>query len=322
MTTSPQAVWSELLAPGVPQIRLTSIETTQNDCPKPETSVEPDTNTREQEKHKEPEPNSADVGGILLPSTSTKSQVAHQARRFHLARNLSSVLGPNAAGGIRKPKSVIRPPLATFMERHGATFEHEENPLYRGKPVDKMLDVPNAAASENAKSGELQLPHLETLHDSKRNPTSTFVQARPKVIKNGTSINDHPSTWDFESDQLADELAALAMEFDPELQQKVAAERAAKPVPVPQDVVMTPYDREDEYIYETYVRVPCSDEAQPSGGAAELQSNYGILVIDEEDEDLWQKYVDSEDDTDWDEEDSNGGFQYHLLSSSILTTNS
>ena len=174
--------------------------------------------------------------------------------------------------------------------------------MHHGKAVDKILEVPNTGDTRLT-SVEDEPPNLDTLQASKRHLTSTFVQARPQKVKNGTSIHDDPSTWDLESDQLADELAALAIEIDPELQQKLKAEPVPMPIPTPQDTPMQGHD--DEYIYETYVRISCDDD---DTSTAEAQASVGILVIDEEDEDLWQKYVDSGEDTDWDEEDSNGRY--------------
>jgi hypothetical protein len=299
------AVWSKPLAPGVPPIRLTSLERpkndlrTKNDLRLPEAAALGATeDATGKEKHGIPGTPITPAGSKSAPTTP-----AQQARRFHLARHISSVLSPNAAGGIRKSKNAIRPPLATFVEKHGSALDHAQNPLYRGKPVDKILEVPDDGLPGGVESLRDKEPILDTLDASKRHLTSTFVQARPQKIRNGTSIRDDPSTWDLESDQLADELAALAMEFDPDLQQKVDAERPKTPPPAPPDVVMTTPDREEDYIYETYVRLPYDAHTLPT---TDTQSNYGILVIGEDDEDLWHKYVESEDDTDWDEEDSNG----------------
>ena len=302
--SSSQAVWSKPPAPGVPPIRLTSLEGQKKDLQVPDVAaVKAKADGAGEEEHKMPKTPNEDTNNKSVLTTSTLSEALLPARRFHLARHISSVLGPSPAGGIRKSKSFIHPPLATFVERHGSTLDHEQSPIYPGKPVDKILDTKKAEVLDGAKLGEGNNPTLETVHTSKRHHTNTFVPPRPQKLRNGTSIRDDPSTWDLESDQLADELAALAMEFDPDLQRKVDAEPLPQPAPVPQDVLMTSHDREEDYIYETYVRIPYNGDTTVD---TDLQSNYGILVIDEEGEDLWQKYVDSEDDTDWDEEDSNG----------------
>jgi hypothetical protein len=165
--------------------------------------------------------------------------------------------------------------------------------------VDKILDI-----AQPEPSGDAKPPDLETLQASKRYDTSTFLQNGSKAVRKGTSIRDHPSTWDHESDQLADELASLAMELDPIVKQESEPENIAATPPEPQDTVMSLHEGEEDFIYETYIRVPYDEETPHSLGLSD--NNIGLLVIDEDDEDLWQKYVDSDEDTDWDEEDSNG----------------
>ncbi|KAH0843842.1 hypothetical protein FOPE_08841 [Fonsecaea pedrosoi] len=304
--TSPQAVWSEPPAPGIPPIRLSSPSDLKKD-PKEsrESPAEEDVATQE-DCGKASENNAEDPGSSSAPpNTPAPSQALQQTRRFHLTRHLSSVLSPSVSGGIRKPKNFIRPPLATFVERHAPIFSHEQNPLYRQKPVDKVLEIQRDDGVGVSESDRVTEPTLEALKTSRRSTTSTFVQAGSRTARNGTSIRDHPSTWDLESDQLADELAALAMELDPDVQQVAEVVLPSPPPLKPQDIMMTSRDREEEYVYETYVRVEYDAQVHGPDTTTSLNSNYGILVIDEEDEDLWQKYIDSDDDTDWDEEDSN-----------------
>ncbi len=312
-TNSPQAVWSKPPAPGVPPIRLTSLEVPKDDLYKPKAPVTLKAESAVEEENKVAETPFAPASSTSAPPAPATGRVASEARRFHLARHISSILGPNATGGIRKPKSFLRPPLATFIEKHAAAVQAQQL-LHRDQPIDRLLNVQGASASRSAEQGEGEEPTIDTLQASTRIPTSTFVQPPPKPLKTGTSIRDDPSTWDLESDQLADELAALAMELDPDLAQKIEAERPPPPPLVPQDTVMTTPQREDEYIYETYVRVAYDGS---SAAIPALQSDYGILVIDEEVEDLWQKYVDSDDESDWDEEDSNG--KSHPFDSYLLT---
>lgn len=300
------AVWSKPPAPGVPPIRLTSLEGSKNGLQKPNPWATLEAKSAVEEEKKLPETVGAAVNSKSAPTTPAASRAVHQARRFYLTRHISSVLGPNPAGGIRKFKNSIRPPLATFVERQTATINQGQNSLHRDRPIDKLLDVPKDAASEGADQGGEKEPTVDTLQASKRIPTSTFIQPRPKTVRNGTSIRDDPSTWDLESDQLADELAAFALELDPEAAQRIEAEHPPPPPPPPpvaQDTLMENHPRDDDYIIETYIRVPYYDA---SAAVTALQSDFGILVIDEEDEDLWQKYVDSDDESDWDEEDSNG----------------
>jgi hypothetical protein len=183
--------------------------------------------------------------------------------------------------------------------------------MYSDKPADKVLDVPEGdRKADVVDSSGAQAPSLETLQAANRIPTSTFLQTAATSVRNGTSIRDHPSTWNYDSDQLADELAALAMELDPDVQPKPETEKPPASLPEPKDTVMSSRDHEDDYVYETYIRVRYDDEThQP----LHLADNVGVLVIEEGDEDLWQKYVDSDDDTDWDEEDSNGESRFDLF---------
>ncbi|KAK6366862.1 uncharacterized protein PV06_02892 [Exophiala oligosperma] len=254
------------------------------------------TEAAERVMNKSPTP--ADTGSHSAPATPASNEKLESARRFHLARHLAPALGPNVSGGIRKQRLSIRPPLATFVERLGVKFRHEDDSLYGGKPVDKILDVSPGETSANSEE-----PSAGALQAAQRHTTNTFLQNVPNGIKEGNSIRDHPSTWDHESDQLADELAALAMELDPEAKQRLEREYPPTLAPATKNVDMSIRNHEEDYIYETYIRVRCDDE---TGRLLDLpDANIGLLVIDEEDEDLWQRYVNSDDETDWDEEDSN-----------------
>ncbi|EHY54633.1 hypothetical protein HRR83_004244 [Exophiala dermatitidis] len=293
---------TQLSIPGVPPVRWTSPGDDKKDYErlKAKLKEKADDGAKTQESLSAPT-----TGSLSAPPTPAPAsrEGPHLTRRFHLTRNLSSALSPSASGGIRKQKSSIRPPLATFVERYGASVSHEENPLYSGKPVDKLLDVrADEAAGDN--EGEKETPDAEGLEKSSRTLMNTFLQPSNRGVKKGTSIRDHPSTWDHESDQLADELAALAMELDPDIKQKAEAEHSSQPAPAPQDTKMTSQCREDDYVYETYVRVR-QDDKTPDATRMVEPNNVGILVIEDEDEEFWQKYVDSDDDTDWDSEDSN-----------------
>lgn len=66
-------------------------------------------------------------------------------------------------------------------------------------------------------------------------------------------------------------------------------------------------DPDDGYVYETYIRVPRSVLVNMQHEDPEKIS-IGILVIEDEDQQLWETYADVDEDTDWDEEDedSNG----------------
>lgn len=242
------------------------------------------------------------------PSTAASSHHSPQLRRFHLTRHLSSVLSPDRSGGIRRHKSYIRPPLATFVERQTATFEHERHAIHTQPPVDKLLKLVEPEGGDRISP---TAPHVSKAQDvelSKRITTNTFVKPTRPPQKKGQSIRDHPSTWDHDSDQLADELAALAMELDPDIRPQPAehehTDRLSQPTEVPR---ILPVDFDNEFVYETYVRVRHNDEAQNPRISAKSDANIGVLVIEEEDEELWQKYIESDEEGDWDDEDDSNG---------------
>ena len=260
------------------------------------------------------------ANGTLQSSTkpATLAVNLQHARRFHLARNLSSFYRPNSSGGIRKPSNKIRPPVPTFVERRAALLTGPDH--YGEPPVDRVLDAPRnkalAAEDVNGKSGEdLARPSAS---DAK---ATVFVKPVQPKKKWGTSINDHPSTWDLESDQLADELSALAMEMDEE-SGPVPVERHTTVSPQPQDYAKPDVDMSDDFVYETYVRFPREDTVMVPGVAEPARSNYGLIVIDQEDEELWQQYMEEEEDSDWDEEDSNGKCTANALMFYKLTSTS
>lgn len=209
-------------------------------------------------------------------SESNQAKSLQHARRFHLTRSLSSFYKPNLSGGIRKPSTRIRPPLATFIERQ----KHLQS-----ASLDKL--------NQNGK----QLVEPNDL--------------KPKAVESssygaGTTISDHPSTWDTNSDRLADQLAALAMELEPPqettFKQPVALQSTTQATAsLDEDVA-----DETDFVLETYVRVPREGFLGLDQTSTMPMDSIGVLVIDEEDEDLWRAYMDEDGESEWDEEDSNG----------------
>lgn len=237
------------------------------------------------------------------------SEHAAQLRRFHLARHLFQTSSALHAAAPRKQNASIRPPIATFIERQVASpVAGTHDP-----PVDRVVHVPQEE-TQVASPLEPPPPDLNLLQASKRSALNTFVTARKPSGRTGTSIRDHPDTWDHDSDQLANELAALAMEMDPEMAAMLPAVQAVSPEPEPakpRDPNRMELDGDDDYVFETYIRVHQSEDGIPDDLPHLAETNIGVLVIDQEDEELWNKYVDSDQEDDWDEEDSNGKFTRH-----------
>jgi Transcription factor Iwr1 len=206
-------------------------------------------------------------------------------RRFHLHH------GPKVShlkhqSGIQKRKTARRNHLATFVERAKVSRR-------RSDILDDLTARPSVSAFRD--SSKKALTDAQLLEESRS-------AAARRTNKIGQSMLDHPSTWDYDSDQLADELAAFARDISQDENREMRDCAIAKA----RDVSITDasMNEDDDFIYETYVRVPLAHEIT----ANESRNNVGLLVIDDEDQELWQTYVESDDDSEWDEEDpdSNG----------------
>ena len=237
------------------------------------------------------------------------AEQAAQLRRFHLARHLFPTSSALHSAAPRKQNPSLRPPIATFIERQISNSVAGNT----GTAVDRVVHVPQEDPQVTSPL-ESKPPDLNTLQVSKRSALNTFVTARKPSERTGTSIRDDPNTWDHDSDQLANELAALAMELDPEmaaLQPPMPAIKSEPETVSFRDPNRMDLDGDDDYVFETYIRVLQSEDGIAMDLPELAEANFGVLVIDQEDEDLWNKYVDSDQEDDWDEEDSNGKFTLH-----------
>jgi hypothetical protein len=219
------------------------------------------------------------------PSASLPDQVKslQNARRFHLTRSLSSFYRPDLSGGIRKPSTRLRPPLATFVERHG-----------NKDALDSSQTALAPLAIKETRPTQTPATQIEP------NKTENTVRARRVVL------NQSLSSWDTNSDELADELAALAMEIEPvdyEPPKSPPAHQSVTKATPDADIAMT--DSQD-FVLETYVRVLRENFYSPNQSSTMVVDSIGILVIDQEDEDLWQAYLEEDGESEWDDEDSNG----------------
>lgn len=213
-----------------------------------------------------------------------------QGRRFHLTRDLSTTVRSQQIPPSSRQKSTIRPHLPTFVERNIIVQNPPSIPADVKPPVDRLLRTNNTA------QGKDELDQILAKDPTvQRKTVQAFSQPQVAGFKTGTSIRDHPSTWNLDSDELADELNALALELDPEAK---AAYVAEPELPVDRMQV----DPADEYVFETYIRM---QQDAMSGVEFSSTAQFGILVIDEEEEDLWDQYLreEEEDDEDWDSED-------------------
>ena len=115
-------------------------------------------------------------------------------------------------------------------------------------------------------------------------------------------MHDHPSTWDYGSEKLSQELAHFSLELSKNERQTNPfndGEKSQMKHDGQVDVLM-----EEEFVYDSYLRVPVKiQQPLPEG-----KENVGLIVIENEDEELWEQFAEKDSDSDWDEEDpdSNG----------------
>ena len=184
---------------------------------------------------------------VRAPATASAALVVSQqnARRFHLTSDLTDkVYNSRPSSGIQKPAKKfksLRPPLATFVENQSERAGGR-HPVQHAQP-------PHGAQHGRYRTDNATIT-IQQLPSSHKQQTA--------VTKTGHSMHDHPSTWDFESDQLADELAAFAMELDPGTNKDSETVKETSLHKIPQ-ISNAPMMLNDDYVYETYVRVSYQD---------------------------------------------------------------
>ena len=193
-------------------------------------------------------------------------------RRFHLTRSSLSIMSSRQASGVQKQKHYNRSKkeIATFVERTASIAETKLKQKSHKPETDDAIELDVSLQSQNRKTG--------------------------------TSMEDHPSTWDRDSDQLADELAAFALELDSDTAHTASSKSIDKPA-TRDDVKIVDHDvdMDEGMIEETYFRVPIEQMERDREGT---MKNIGVLVIEEQDEELWENFIDDGEDSEWDEEDA------------------
>ena len=259
----------------------------------------------------EPPALSQDDSSHTALAGSIKAKHPLAARRFHLSRHGLAPASSTHWGGIRKHKHLDRPHLATFVEKHvdrlscgGMLFSNKMS------AVDRLIDDANFSPQPLSvmHSSSLDQPSNGASAGAGFSPKAIqpFVKAPNELVKTGNSIRDHPSTWNHDSDQLANELAAFALEIsEAENSTKESQQQRKTPACRSPEIADSDMEVDDIYVYETYLRVPRSELAP---NYDENKGSIGVLVIEEQDEELWQTFAEDDEDSGWDEEDgdSNG----------------
>ena len=245
------------------------------------------------------------------------------ARRFHLSRSNLTPVSFKHTGRIWKHKQYSKPYLATFVEKHGDRLSSGElRSSHKASAIDRLIQdsnfSPQTVSFQHGSSfGQPTDSASATVYNTTQ-IIQPFVKAPAKVAKTGNSIRDHPSTWDHDSDQLANELAALAMEISEDDNAKGEDHKQLETQrQCPSEVADTDVDLDDVYVYETYLRVRRS-ELSPEYDTK--TNNTGMLVIEEQDEELWQTFAENDEDSEWDEEDEDSnGMAVALIAILLLT---
>ena len=233
-----------------------------------------------------------------VPSQTPAIKIPASARRFHLSRDQGFLAPSKLHAGVRKSLQRPKTHLATFVEKALLLNGQHARISNKAAPVDRIVEAKTLDVSESSEARE----QVVTKHVFDQ----PFVKPPTDIAKTGHSINSHPSTWDFDSDQLASELAALAFEIDPTVDDEPATLHSKSNF----GAAKAGYASEDDYVYETYVRLPHNAALQIEIEQNQFTANIGVLVIAEEDEELWEAYAESDSENEWDEEDadSNGTF--------------
>lgn len=249
-----------------------------------------------------------DLSEDKAPAIIIPNRVLATARRFHLSRE-HNILGPSKQhAGIRKSAHRSKMHLATFVEQGLARMDQQVETMSSAAPIDRIVEKRKSIGSDTVSSQFTRKREDSNKVVTKRTLNQPFVKLLANHAKTSQSIRTHPDTWDFDSEQLASELTAFAFELDPS--------GASEPPKVGLNTMIVDAIIEDEYIFETYIRLPHNADVQAELGQKDLAANIGVLVIAEDDEDLWGAYAESDDDKVWDEEDvdSNGSSLLNIRS--------
>ena len=238
-----------------------------------------------------PSQNPAGTANLIDHTKHAERDDTHRVRRFFLRRDDQDPLQPSRDAGIRK-KPADRNGSAVFMEDSSRSSRPGSRSSSSMRPIDRILN--HTAQSPNV--GQGQTPSTEATSSLDNHNQSPFQKPKSGITRTGKSIRDHPSTWNHDSDQLADELAALAIGMDTDSGVGLGADIHA------QNIAQSQHGLEDEYVYETYLRIPHSNLA------VSRDSQAGVLIVEDQDQELWHELIGNDEDEMWDAEDndSNG----------------
>lgn len=283
-------------------------------------------------------------GVASVPSTSPKasqpnhkkpppSKLKSQPRKFHLSRRTFSLIPTDSesSGRIYKKKQ-RRNDLPVFVEKSALARSTRDN---LSKTLEVFRDTAHTKGNGYYNAESTDGPEIPL---GAREVKSSF--STPRMVK---KVNEHLSEYSKNSIMLAWQLQELAtkesLRSSPDL-------KGALPQPQPKIKLKPPrlrlqdkerkstdpggdqvmddvidIEREEDFVYDTYVRSSGQVVSSPKDMIEPMVSEpenidtnkIGILIIEDEDQEIWEKFAEGdESDKEWnsDEEDENGMFGY------------
>jgi hypothetical protein len=223
----------------------------------------------------------------ITQSLSSTSQPG-TPRQFHLSRpSTPIVFSPSIGKRSRKAE------LALFVEKRSRKMPVGtlpiRSPIVEGPAIASIQDI-SEPQREQVEGRKLKRPSARNRNNAVANTTESAASLAPEVEEELDAWAEQTEEAEREAKRTASSKPAKLIE--PKIRD------------ADEDLDMNDVDVEDEYVYDTYIRHPVSADA-----LIDHTASIGHLVISEEDEELWQTYID--DDTedrefDTDDEDSNG----------------
>ena len=269
------------------------------------------------------------------PSPSRKTPV--HPRKFYLAKGSFEILSRRSVSpaGISKTKRLRKSEVACFVEGRKRQAVGKERSRFQSKLDGKTPDAVSGSAVESSISRtERRKPHATAAEKAWR----ANEWNDPKTETSDASESNNVSTTSFADSnddllKLASELQAFALKQSQANEKSVSqplSERSLKFKPKPpkdrprrrdhQPGSVSPeldaFNEEDDFVMDTYIRSEFDSsrrsehDEQMIDPTEHLQTeNIGILIIEEEDEAIWDAYVGglgTESDGVDEEEDENG----------------
>ncbi len=310
---------------------LTSGETASSVLPQKPKNVETPAESRESfAKHKSPglfnlsrDFRAADAG--------SKGPSSSIYRKYHLSHDSYPSLKrqPSFTSGIRKRQRPTRDHLAVFVEsERGEELIQRTIREHSGVSLDKSGDPESQV---NADSAIRKRPNVNAAERAwrletwgKQNAVSGEIEPEKK--------DKAATSWDAESMEIAQELQQIALEQSraapklptattPKIKPKPPGPRRTTEIVTAEDDISNQInasnlDEDGDYIIDTYIRTPLQTfdlDIKPGAGFDPVgkidTGKIGILVIEEDQEKLWEDFGDedqSEVEFESDEEDENG----------------